>query len=327
MANELAKVLLYYGLIYSADSPEQKIVCPFHEDINPSMIVNLDTNAYFCFGCQESGDALKFVMTLEKKLHGLNDLEGCRKYYKILKSKKFERLVFHRYKKVKKADKQLYAEAYDYFHGLSKVDWTSNKLDDDVKAVREYMNGRGFSNKTLNKVDARYTYNKVYPIVFPMKDNGKFRGWVCRTNDPETEKKRKYLYNEGFHRATSLVGNYDDCEVLYLVEGYMDRLKFIQYGVNNVAAVLGWKLSAQHIEKIKQQANIKYIVSALDNDSCGKKGSAYIRSVFPDKYVRFQYLKGIKDPGEMTERQFRKMLERTKDIIKSKESARLRKEK
>ena len=315
---ELAKVLLYYGLIYSTKEPEQKIVCPFHEDVNPSMIVNLKENAYFCFGCQCSGDALKFVQELERKRSGLNDLQGCKKYFEILKSDKFEKLEFHRFKKAKKQSRQLYNESYDYFHGLNKINWCSNELDDDVKEVRNYMNSRGFTNKTLCKIDARFTYNKNYPIVFPMKDNGKFRGWVCRTNDPETEKKRKYLYNEGFHRVDSLIGDYNNCEVLFLVEGYMDRLKFIQFEHNNCVAVLGWKMSVQHIEKIKQQPQIKIVVSALDNDKCGKKGSAFIKSVFPDKYVRFKYLKGIKDVGEMNREQFDKCYKKTMEEVKRK---------
>lgn len=67
-----------------------------------------------------------------------------------------------------------------------------------------------------------------------MLDNGRFKGWVCRTNIPEVEQKRKYLYNKGFRRKVSLVGDYGDNEVLFVVEGFMDRLKFIQFGVDNV---------------------------------------------------------------------------------------------
>ena len=53
------------------------------------------------------------------------------------------------------------------------------------------------------------------------------------------------------------------------------------------------------------------VVSALDNDECGKKGSKYLHKLFGDHYVRFQYLKGIKDPGEMDQKQFSKMYSRT----------------
>ena len=313
--NELAKVLWFYGLIGNVDAEEQKIVCPFHKDANPSMIVNLKQGSYYCFGCHESGDALKFVQKMEKMRSKSNDLQGCKKFFQILKSDECSRIRIQRVEKVKKTSKQMYAEAYDYFHGLSKVNWRKKSDLDEVNEVRSYMVKRGFTTSTLNKIDARVTFSKNYELIFPMLDNGKFKGWVCRTNIPEVEQKRKYLYNKGFRRKTSLIGNYGDNEVLFIVEGFMDRLKFIQFGVNNVVAILGWKASLRQIEKIKSKKNIKYIVSALDNDKCGIKGSKYLESIFKEKYVRFAYLKGIKDPGEMSKETFDKMYRKTMNRI------------
>lgn len=313
--NELAKVLWFYGLIGNVDAEEQKIICPFHEDANPSMIVNLKQGSYYCFGCHESGDALKFVQKMEKMRSKSNDLQGCKKFFQILKSDECSRIRIQRVEKVKKTSKQMYAEAYDYFHGLSKVNWRKKSDLDEVNEVRSYMLKRGFTTSTLNKIDARVTFSKNYELIFPMLDNGKFKGWVCRTNIPEVEQKRKYLYNKGFRRKTSLIGNYGDNEVLFIVEGFMDRLKFIQFGVNNVVAILGWKASLHQIEKIKSKKNIKYIVSALDNDKCGIKGSKYLESIFKEKYVRFAYLKGIKDPGEMSKETFDKMYRKTMNKI------------
>ena len=37
---ELAKVLWYYNLIPNTIILKQKIVCPFHEDMNPSMVID-----------------------------------------------------------------------------------------------------------------------------------------------------------------------------------------------------------------------------------------------------------------------------------------------
>lgn len=313
--NELAKVLWFYGLIGNVDAEEQKIICPFHEDANPSMIVNLKQGSYYCFGCHESGDALKFVQKMEKMRSKSNDLQGCKKFFQILKSDECSRIRIQRVEKVKKTSKQMYAEAYDYFHCLSKVNWRKKSDLDEVNEVRSYMVKRGFTTSTLNKIDARVTFSKNYELIFPMLDNGKFKGWVCRTNIPEVEQKRKYLYNKGFRRKTSLIGNYGDNEVLFVVEGFMDRLKFIQFGVNNVVAILGWKASLHQIEKIKSKKNIKYIVSALDNDKCGIKGSKYLESIFKEKYVRFAYLKGVKDPGEMSKETFDKMYRKTMNKI------------
>ena len=91
----------------------------------------------------------------------------------------------------------------------------------------------------------------------------------------------------------------------------MDRLRFIEVGIepDNVVAILGWKMSDEQQQKLKDKG-IKYIISALDNDEAGKKGTRFLKTT-GFKIVRFQYLKGIKDPGEMSEEQFRKCYRRT----------------
>lgn len=40
--------------------------CPFHADKTPSFHVYSKTNSWFCFGCQQGGDAIKFVMQSQK---------------------------------------------------------------------------------------------------------------------------------------------------------------------------------------------------------------------------------------------------------------------
>lgn len=314
----LAKVLWYYNLIYNVTSAEQKIVCPFHSDVNPSLTVNLVENKWKCFGCELSGDAAAFVKYMERKYNGLNDLQAYKKYLQILKSDKCSNIhVDTHYKTYKPARRDLYNVAYDYYHGLKKIDWREVQEIEAVES-KEYMMQRGFTAKTLNKCGAKITYNKSYSIIFPMLDNGKFKGWVCRTTLKSVEKKRKYLYNTGFSRANTLVGSYGNLDFVIVVEGYMDRLKFVQYGVENVVAILGWKMSIQQIEKLKAKGVTK-VISALDNDKCGRDGTEYLRKHFD--VTRFRYLKGIKDVGETTKETFDKMYNKTMQEFYAKQKA------
>jgi DNA primase len=306
--NNLAKVLWYYNLIPNATTTEQKIVCPFHKDVNPSMTIDLTTGKCFCFGCQKSFRADTFVQEFEKKYNNSDDLKAYRKYFKILKSNKCSNInIVKNKKKCKKFSKELYDEAYDYYHGLRKVNWNEPELSEEFDA-RDYMIKRGFKPETLIKSRAKITFNKSYMLIFPMLDNGKFKGWVCRTNVKEVEERRKYLYNEGFRRRNTLVGDYGSKDYVFVVEGYMDRLKFIQNGESNVVAILGWKMSDEQINKLKSKG-IKYVISALDNDQYGRKGTEYLKKFF--NVTRFCYLKGTKDPGEMTEESFLKMHKKT----------------
>lgn len=311
-STKLAKVLWYYNLLPHVGGGTEKIVCPFHGDVNPSLLVNLEEGNWYCFGCNRAGDAKSFAMQMEKKYNGANDLQALQKYLYILKSDKCSNIKVTpgQLKSNQKPKKQLYNEAYDYYHGLKTVDWLEDDSDEVVSA-RSYMEKRGFSSETLKAVKAKVTYNKAYGLIFPMLDNGKFRGWVCRTTQKDIEKKRKYLYNEGFSRATTVCGEYGKEDYVIVVEGYMDRLKFVQNGVTNVIAVLGWKMSKQQEEKLRR-AGITKVISALDNDECGRKGTNYLKSIFGTKGVtRWKYLKGLKDPGDMSPEQFKKMYEKT----------------
>lgn len=304
----LAKVLWYYNLSEFGMTDKEKIVCPFHGDMNPSLLANYNDGSFFCFGCGLTGNAQRFTELMEKKYNKANDLQALQMYYKILKSKKCSKIKIQNVQgKVKNQSKQLYDEAHDFYYGLKTINWLKCK-DEDIAKAKQYMKSRGFKPSVLNTCGCKYTYEKNYALIFPMLDNGEFKGWVCRTTEKDIEKRRKYLYNKGFSRATTLVGDYGKKDYVFVVEGYMDRLKFIQFGETNVVAILGWKMSMQQIQKLKDKG-IKNIISALDNDVCGKRGTEYLKSIF--KVTRFSYLKGIKDPGEMTQETFEKMHAKT----------------
>src|SRR5690606_3654483 len=50
-------------------------LCPFHKEKTPSFHVNAERGFYHCFGCHESGDAIKFL----QKLEGLDFVEAVRR--------------------------------------------------------------------------------------------------------------------------------------------------------------------------------------------------------------------------------------------------------
>lgn len=272
------------------------------------MKIDLIDGSYFCFGCGETGDALKFVIKMNPEL---NDLQACRMYFKILKSKECNKIdLSNRKPKDRKDDIEQLHIAMDYYYGLRTVNWNKDD-EDEILSAREYMKERGFKPSALKHTGAKVTYNKSYGIIFPMLDNGKFKGWVCRTMIKNIEKKRKYLYNEGFSRATTLVGEYEGPKIVYIVEGYMDRLKLKQFGCKRVIAILGWKMTSEQIQKLKDQG-ITEVISALDNDKYGKQGTMYLKKFF--KVTRFRYLKNVKDPGEMDKELFDKMNKKTLEI-------------
>ena len=88
-----------------------------------------------------------------------------------------------------------------------------------------------------------------------------------------------------------------------VTEGLLDRLKLNQTGiVKNAVALLGWHLSEQQAEKMKN-AGVKFVVCALDNDDAGSRGFARLEEVF--RTFRFRYPPGIKDLGELSGRELK----------------------
>ena len=67
-------------------------------------------------------------------------------------------------------------------------------------------------------------------------------------------------------------------------------------------------MSPQQIQKLKDKGITK-VISALDNDDCGRKGTKFLEQHF--EVTRWCYLKGVKDPGDMTQETFDKMHKKT----------------
>ena len=59
---EFAVVLERYGLFVPAE--RYKIICPFHEDINASLEINMEKASFFCYGCRKGGGVFNFVRYL-----------------------------------------------------------------------------------------------------------------------------------------------------------------------------------------------------------------------------------------------------------------------
>jgi len=290
--NEFIAVLKHYDMFEPLSS--YKVVCPFHGDKNPSMLIDLDSARYYCFGCEAHGSTYDLLKQFNPDY---TQFEIVRCLKRILRGEegKAKRQI------IQVAEKKLNMQAVrDYFYNLPKVNWY--KADDPVKL---YMKQRGFKMSTLNMVDARINATDAYKIVFPITDNGVFRGYVGRTTDPEIQKKRKYIYNTGFRRSKTLAGVYKGNSVL-VVEGYLDMLKARQNGVQSVVAVLGWKMSDKQRKKLLHRG-IKTIVCGLDNDQAGEKGFNYLKTLEEFNVVRLKYPDGIKDFGDVDKKVFLKL--------------------
>ena len=317
--NQFIAALKHYD-IYQEDD-QYKIICPFHGDKNPSLQINKQTGFFYCYGCGLSGGAFELVKNYEPSL---SPIEIYKKLHSFVKEGKGDiggRDVYtytnlhytHSFVDSKVKYREGIKLAKDFYFNLPETNWY--KLPEEAIPILRYMKHRGFTTSTLKKFGAKFTYNKNYPIVFPMYDNGIFRGYVMRTDDPTVEDQRKYMYNREFRRRITLPGDYKNSTVI-LVEGFLDMLKAKQYGIKYVAAVLGWKLTSEQFEKLKR-CGVRTIICALDNDECGRKGYKYLKRICSVNHIsvkRIRYTKSMKDMGDLNKENSKLILKQIKQF-------------
>lgn len=317
--NQFIAALKHYN-IYQEDD-QYKIICPFHGDKNPSLQINKQTGFFYCYGCGLSGGAFELVKNYEPNL---SPIEIYKKLHSFVKEGKgdiggrdvytYTNLLYtHSFVDSKTKYREGIKLAKDFYFNLPETNWY--KLPEEAIPILRYMKHRGFTTSTLKKFGAKFTYNKNYPIVFPMYDNGIFRGYVMRTDDPTVEDQRKYMYNREFRRRITLPGDYKNSTVI-LVEGFLDMIKAKQYGIKYVAAVLGWKLTSEQFEKLKR-CGVKTIICALDNDECGRKGYKYLKRICSVNHIsvkRIRYPKTMKDMGDLNEENSKLILKQIKQF-------------
>ena len=317
--NQFIAALKHYN-IYQEDD-QYKIICPFHGDKNPSLQINKQTGFFYCYGCGLSGGAFELVKNYEPNL---SPIEIYKKLHSFVKEGKgdiggrdvytYTNLPYtHSFVDSKVKYREGIKLAKDFYFNLPETNWY--KLPEEAIPILRYMKHRGFTTSTLKKFGAKFTYNKNYPIVFPMYDNGIFRGYVMRTDDPTVEDQRKYMYNREFRRRITLPGDYKNSTVI-LVEGFLDMLKAKQYGIKYVAAVLGWKLTSEQFEKLKR-CGVKTIICALDNDECGRKGYKYLKRICSVNHIsvkRIRYPKSMKDMGDLNKENSKLILKQIKQF-------------
>lgn len=335
---EFKILLAYYGLYNGeAEGELYKVLCPFHGDINPSMQINLQTSFFCCYGCGAHGSSIElfkhfyFLDNPNKKLTDVQCISKMKQLVKKLVEKSIQCNIdknndrlYNTIYEIYSSDSQVLGNSFsekenpkllsakeslmqakNFYYNLPTPNWfrpsSVSSVEEETRMCNEYMKKRGFSPVLLKHFGAKASLNSFYPIVFPLLENGVFRGYVMRTFDPQVEANRKYMYNRGFRREKTLAGEYEKKKPIILVEGYLDKLKASQIGIKNVSAILGWKASEIQLKRI-QRAGIKDIICALDHDEAGEKGYLYLKrvsSIYGFSVFRLRYPKGIKDMGDI----------------------------
>ena len=298
--------------------------CPFHDDTNPSMAVNQDKQFFYCFVCQESGNAIHFIRRYENlefvdAIETLSSAAGMTVPYENNRSEKskpsglLEKAVkFYQgnlnEKTASKAVEYLKdrkitgatAKKFNIGYAQDKWDGLLNHFGSDIPHKELDESG------LFSKKDGRFYDRFRGRVIFPIRNiKGDFIAMGGRIID---EGEPKYLNSPEtsfFNKSNELFGLYEVKErekniaSLIVVEGYMDVIGLYQHGIKNAVATLGTAVTPNHVSKIMRYTN--KIFFAFDGDLAGGKAAwKAVENTFPiireDVNIHFLFFEQGHDP-------------------------------
>ncbi len=277
-----------------------KALCPFHQEKTPSFMVNPQKQIFHCFGCGVGGNVFTFLTKQENvsfpeaveilakqtgvdisrlntkaadkesseitvKLYELNELATA--YYQNFLNKEGGKTAREYLKK-----RQITSELISKFR-IGYAPFGNGLLN--------YLQKRGYKEELLIKAglaikreDGTCLDRFINKLIFPLfNPQGRIVGFGSRrldnqvpkyVNSPQTVlfNKSRYLYGLNFARQFIK-------EDAIVVEGYLDLLALVQFGICNVVACLGTALTREQIRILKRYAEKCIII--YDGDKAGQE--------------------------------------------------------
>lgn len=282
-------------------------LCPFHTEKTPSFNVLQDKGIFHCFGCQEGGDAFKFLMLRE----GLSFGEAVRELAEAVGIEVAERDLTQEERAAVRNRTSLYdaleaatssyesqlwtqpagAEARAYLESRGVTKDTAQRFrigfaPDGWTHLVDTLGAQGFDATLLAKggiATARRSGSGHIDmlrnrLVFPITDErGRpvaFGGRLLGGDGPkyintqDSPVYKKKTLLYAMHAARGAIGRQQQACV---VEGYFDVVSLHQAGFDNAVATCGTALTREHLDKLRKVT--RDVVLLLDSDEAGMRAA------------------------------------------------------
>ncbi len=281
-----------------------KAPCPFHHEKTASFMVSPEKGIWHCFGCNEGGDVITFVMKyegmefrpalemlakragIELKARGSGDSQKSKQELERLREATAMAVRYFQESLIKNKDALAYAQA----RGLKRqtvADFQIGYAPDDWNALGHYLVKKGFNEAELKRAglvgqrDGRTSTYDMFRarLVFTICDaSGTPVGFTGRVlsddqmpkylNTPQTPLYDKSRVIYGLHLAKEAIREHDE---VVLVEGNMDVVASHQAGVKQVVAVSGTALTEQQLKALSRLT--KNLKLCFDGDAAGLRAT------------------------------------------------------
>lgn len=283
--------------------------CPFHHEKTPSFAVNEAEQFYHCFGCQESGDVIKFVQEIESTdFMGAVRILADRAKMQVPESNFDTEESIRKKKKRDNMAKILLDSARFYLNNLYSGDERADAHLEyiakrglspstvkkfglgaslDFNSLPEYLAGKGYLREDLidsgvlavseknNRMYDSLGGRLIFPIINAFDEVIGFGGRVM-----EKTKFAKYKNTKEtllFDKSKTLYNvnllkklkREQPIQEVIIVEGYMDTISLYQAGFKNVVASMGTSLTKEQARLIKRYTD--NVLISYDGDFAGQK--------------------------------------------------------
>ncbi|MEU7277375.1 DNA primase [Streptomyces sp. NPDC045431] len=304
-------VVSEYLQLRNAGGGNLKGLCPFHDEKSPSFQVSPSKGLFHCFGCQEGGDTIAFVMKIDhlsfsETVERLAAKAGITLRYEeggyTPGHQRGERI---RLIEAHKAAAQFYVEQLDSAEAEIGRKFLAERGFDQAAAqhfavgyspaawdhLTRYLRGKGFSDKELilsglSQDGRRGPIDRFRGrLMWPIRDvGGDVVGFGARKlrdddngpkylNTPETPiyKKSQVLY--GIDLAKKDIAKSSRAVV---VEGYTDVMACHLAGVTTAIATCGTAFGGDHIKILRRllmDNGSARVIFTFDGDAAGQKAA------------------------------------------------------
>lgn len=311
--------------------------CPFHSEKTASFHADDRKGFYYCFGCQEKGDAINFLKTKANMefMDAVRELASMAGMPMPEYSPQAREQADRNSRLVDMHEKaaQFFALNLASAAGTQVRAYLSTKRQLSAKTISEFGIGyiqnardaltlhlreKGFTDEelvtgglSLKPDDGGAIFDRFRNrIMFPIKDSrGRVVAFGGRAMDPAA--RAKYLNSAEspiFHKGRQLYNLHQarnhvkDDKHLIIAEGYMDVVAITQAGFAHSIAPMGTAITDEQLELVWRIDQMPVV--ALDGDQAGQRAAMRLcdlalPKIGPGKSLRFAIMPSGLDPDDL----------------------------
>jgi DNA primase len=281
-------------------------LCPFHHEKTPSFTVDPDKKMYYCFGCNQGGGIIKFIMEMDKlsfpeAIETLAKRMGIEIIYENAgagpkddgENRRIEELaeLYRRvagsfYYLLTEKDEGAAAKRYIIARGITQEMIDRFRLGyapADRSWLFRFLSTKGYSGQFLassglfsknNPRSAFFADRLMFPIADRQGRTIAFGGRLLGGEGPKylnSGESGGYKKRETLFAVDLALPEIRKTKEVYIAEGYMDVIALHQAGIHNAAAPLGTAFTDEQARLLHRWAERVFLI--FDTDEAGQNAA------------------------------------------------------